>query len=85
MSDIFENQGGVSGPFVDAVAISPSDTEDLLQPTRALWVGAKGDVTITTVGGSTVYFAGYGPGWLPGRVRRVHATGTTATSMIGVW
>jgi hypothetical protein len=35
-----------SDPFTDATAITPSDTQDLAYPSRALYIGGSGDVTI---------------------------------------
>lgn len=65
--------------------IAPSDSTDLAQVTRALNVAAAGLVRVRTVGGDTadVYVAA-GVAF-PIRVRRVHATGTTATGIRGLW
>lgn len=82
--DFAHNTAGLSSPFEHAAAVTPSDSEDLGHLSRALWVGAEGDVTVVTGGGETVLFTG-ARGWLPGRIARVAATGTTATGIVAVW
>lgn len=74
-----------SNPFANCAVVTPSDSADLATESRALWVGVEGNVKITTIGGSTETFVAVPVGWFPGRVRRVWATGTTATSIIAVW
>lgn len=69
----------------DAAAITPSDSADLPQ-FSVVFVGAGGNVKVTTAQGSAVTFTGVNAGSvLPVRVRRVWATGTTATSMTAVF
>jgi hypothetical protein len=50
-----------------------------------LYIGTSGDVTVTTVGGNDVTFANVPVGVLPIRVKRVWATGTSATGIIAIW
>lgn len=65
-------------------AITPSDTDDLSRAIRCLWVGVAGDVRIDTPGGETVTLpAVVAGGWHPIRALKVHATGTTATTILG--
>lgn len=86
MVDTFQNQdSGIAGPFTHASAVTPHDANDLAFVTRAIWVGAAGNLVVTTLGGNQVTFTGFGPGWLPGRIQRVHASGTTATGLVAVW
>ena len=84
--DTFANQTpGISGPFLSAVAVTPHDSNELTHVTRALWVGTAGDLALVTQDGSAVTFANFGPAWLPGRIRAVKATGTTANDLVAVW
>lgn len=65
------------------IAVTPSDTVDLPEVCRRLNVAAAGTVRVTTLGGDTetVYIAAGVV--FPLVVTRVHATGTTATGIIG--
>jgi hypothetical protein len=77
----------LSEPAVNAAAITPSDTTDLTQFTRFLYVGGTGDITVNMAGsGATVLFKAVPVGVvLPIRVSRVLATGTTATNVVALW
>ena len=69
----------------DAAAVTPSDTADLPQ-FSVIFVGGAGNVKVTTAQGSAVTFSGLNAGTvLPVRVRRVWATGTTATLLTAVF
>ena len=69
----------------DAAAVTPSDTTDLPQ-FSVIFVGGAGNVKVTTAQGSAVTFSGLNAGTvLPVRVRRVWATGTTATLLTAVF
>lgn len=75
----------LTSPIVDGFAVTPSDGTDLPETTRALYVGGGGAVSCVLAGGTTLTFAGLLPGTvLPVRARRVRATGTTATSILGL-
>jgi hypothetical protein len=70
----------------NAAAVVPHNDNDLAQPTRALWVGGAGTVAVDTVGGQTVTFTGVPAGTLLRvAVRRVRATGTSATNILALW
>ena len=74
------------GPAHHAVAVTPNDGADLTDTTRALYVGAAGDVKVDMYGSGTVTFVGVTAGSvLPVRVDRVYSTGTTATSIVALW
>lgn len=68
-----------------AFAVTPSDSADI-NATRALYIGAAGDVAVVMADdASEVTFVGVTAGAiLPVRVSRVKATGTTATSIVGL-
>lgn len=76
---------GLESPITRAAEVAPDDATDLPYVTRALHVGAGGDLRVTLSGGTTVTFAGLSAGWHPIRVARVHATGTTAAGIVGAW
>lgn len=66
-------------------AITPNDGADLAVSTRALMVTTAGNVSVVTTSGDT----GVLPALQPGvqytiRARRVRATGTTATGIVGL-
>ncbi|WP_292079084.1 MULTISPECIES: spike base protein, RCAP_Rcc01079 family [Brevundimonas] len=76
------------GPARRAAAAAPSDTVDLTAYAKALYVGGAGNVRVLTVGaedGDAVTFANHPVGWLPVQVRRVLATGTTATQIVAAF
>ncbi|MFM9871991.1 MAG: hypothetical protein ACKVQS_00840 [Fimbriimonadaceae bacterium] len=75
---------GHQDPVFDAFAVTPSDTADLAQVTRGVYVGGAGALKVTLAGGSTVTFTGLTAGIWPFEVVRIFATGTTATGLIGL-
>lgn len=91
MADLFEQFPPLPDGLVrDGFEITPHDSTDFAQPTRALWVGGDGDVKVDLVGykgiPKTLTFKGAAAGsLLPFRIQRVYATGTTATDLIGVY
>lgn len=76
------------GPARRGAAVTPSDAADLTTYAKALYVGEAGNVRVLTVGaedGDAVTFANHPVGWLPVQVRRVLATGTTATQIVAAF
>lgn len=66
-------------------AITPNDSADLSLETNGLFVGGAGNVKVDLYDGSTVTLNGMLAGTIyPLRVKRVYATGTTATNLIGL-
>lgn len=50
MEDKFKDHiTGLTSPARDAVAITPSDTNDLTNPTRAIFVGVEGSLSVQMV------------------------------------
>lgn len=86
-----DNWGGkdtaIDGPAANGAAVTPSDSVDLANASRGLWIGGAGDVSVNFAGsGSSVVIAGVPAGTLlPLRVARVRATGTTATSIVALF
>lgn len=66
-----------------ATAVTPSDSDQLTPPSRAVYVGGAGDLAVQMAGGGTATFVGVAAGaTLPLCVDKVLATGTTATSVL---
>lgn len=86
MQDKYDTHAsGLESPATDAFAITPSDTQDLPQLTRALYVGGGGAAVVVLKSGAEVAFANLAAGSvLPARLRRVKATGTTATGLVAM-
>lgn len=69
-----------------AAAVSPSDTVDLANPARGLYVGVSGDVKVDMVGGGTVTLKAMAAGVIHFlRIKRIYNTGTTATNMVALY
>lgn len=69
----------------DARAITPSNSTDIL-PTRGLYVGGAGNVTVDMALGTPMTFVGVQGGTiLPIQVTRIYATNTTATSIVALY
>jgi len=72
-------------PAIGASAVTPNDSTDLSQPSRALFVGGAGNLTVDMTNGDNVVFTGVLAGSvLPFRVKRVYSTGTTATNIVAL-
>lgn len=85
MTDKFRNrESSLDSPARRAEAVTPNDAADLPNFSRALYVGEGGDIRLTTVGGDTVTLSA-ATGFLPICAARVHATGTSATSIVALW
>lgn len=68
-----------------AFAITASDTVNL-QNVAVVYVGGAGNIKVTTANGDVATFNGLNAGTvLPVQVLRVWATGTTATTLIGIY
>ena len=70
-----------------ASAVTTSNSTIYEQPTRALYVGAGGNITVDMAdGSSSILFVGVQGGTvLPIQVTRIYATGTTATSIVALY
>ena len=86
MPDRFQySTPSLSGPAAHAFAVTPNDSSDLSETTRAIYVGGAGSVTAVMASGASVTFASVPSGTtLPVRVTRVLATGTTASTIVGL-
>jgi hypothetical protein len=70
--------------FRNAVNVTPSDTDDI-EITKALYLGSSGDLKVDMADGSTVIFKSLTFGFMPLCVKRVYATGTTATDIVALY
>ena len=86
MPDRFQySTPSLSGPAAHAFAVTPNDSSDLSETTRALYVGTAGSVAVVMASGASVSFGTIASGTvLPVRVTRVLATGTTASAILGL-
>lgn len=89
-TDPFEGSSGVPNyPGRRAALIVPSDTVDLANATKAIYVGGAGDITVIMAGdgdnGAVQFKAPPIGTMLNIQARRVMATGTTATLLIAIW
>lgn len=82
----FEHYGAsLESPASSAEAITPSDVAPLATPSRSIYVGVTGDVSVVMLDGTTATFIGMVAGMAyPLRVSKVMATGTSATNLISL-
>jgi hypothetical protein len=74
------------GPFVNGVAVVPSDTVDLANVSLALHVGVGGTLSLNLLGtGAAVSFTCVAGELLPVRATRVLAAGTSASAITALW
>jgi hypothetical protein len=88
MPDAYQShQANLADPGFKAAAIAPHDTNDLPDIPRALYVGVGGDIVAICKNDTTsVTFKAVPQGSiLPVSVKRVLATGTTASQILGIW
>lgn len=72
-------------PALDAFAITPSDSTNFTDVARSIYVGVAGNIAVVTLAGNTVTFVGAAAGSvLPVAAKRVNATNTTATNLVGL-
>lgn len=77
---------GLTAPYNDAEEVTPSNTVDLSNTTRALYIGSQGTLRVRMAGsGNDVTFTLDKHELLPIRVTRVFATGTSATNIVALW
>jgi hypothetical protein len=83
MADPFASQTpGLESPASHLLAVTPSDSEDLEIASRGINVAASGTVRVTTIHDDTeTVFIAAGSAF-PLRVKRIWATGTTATGIV---
>jgi len=84
-----DNTQGRSAMFSarDAIVVTPSNSVDLTNVTRGLFVGSAGNLAVVMAGaGNTLVITGVPAGaFLPISVTRVNSTNTTATNIVAFW
>ena len=66
--------------------VIPSDSVNLTEISRSLYIGAAGDISVEMGDGTNLTFIAVPAGMiLPIQVKKVLATGTTATSIVAIW
>lgn len=87
MADLFANTTpSLTSPAMDGAMVTPDDGTDLSHVTRAIYVGASGDLSAELVSGAQVQFSGVPAGaMLPMRATKILATGTTANQIVALW
>lgn len=80
-------QVGDNNEYRNAVAVTPHDTNELANVTRAIYIGGgSGALKVDLVDSGTVTFSGLVTGTvLPVRAKKVYSTGTSATNIIALW
>lgn len=85
-ADAFAKDISQIGPARNAVAVTPSDSTDLPNVSRAIIVGGSGNVSVNMSGsGSAVVIAMNAGSIYPIAASRVLLTGTTATGIVALW
>jgi len=91
INNFSQNDSAIIAPFTRAVAITPSDTEDLAEITRGLNVhkgtgGSTTSINVLLSGDAEPVVMTFQVGFvIPLRIRRVYATGTDATVIVGLY
>lgn len=71
-----------SAPWWSVRDVTKSDSDDLKPVARGLYIGTGGDVSVEFVGGGSFTFKNVPDGTqIPAWVKRVNATGTTASDI----
>lgn len=86
MTDRFENRAqSLQAPASDGFEIVPNDSLDLVENSRAIYVGTGGAVSLVMASGSAVVLKNVAAGsLLPLRVKSIKATGTSAADIVGL-
>lgn len=86
MADKFSAHAeSLSSPPSHLMAVTPNDGQDLPHVSRGLNVLGTGTVRVTSAQGDTVTLTVAAGIVLPVRVRRIWATGTTATGIVAMY
>lgn len=81
-----ENEFGRIEPAEHAIAVVPSDVNNLARLTRGVYVGATGNLHVLMGSGQEITFTDIAAGVIhPIEIIRVYATGTTATNIVALW
>lgn len=76
---------GLESPLDNAETVVPSDATDLINTSRAIYIGQTGDLSVRMKGSTAaVTFTNLPVGLFPIRVDRVLGTGTTAGDIVAL-
>jgi hypothetical protein len=75
----------VDQPARRAVAITPDDNNDLNMTSRSLYVGGQGDITVVMADDTVAVLFPDVVGYNVLMVKRIMATGTTATGIVALY
>ena len=86
MADFFATYtDGIAAPARTMFAITPSDSTDLTNTPKAIYVGTAGTISMIGVGDTVAVSLTVQSGAIiPVRAKRVNATGTTAAGLVGL-
>lgn len=86
-ADKFSDVDSVMASARKAIAITPHDTNELANVTKAIWVGGAGNIVVILEDDSAaVTLVGVAAGTLlPLRAKIVKSTSTTATSLVALY
>lgn len=74
----------VGDPAKWGETVTPSDSINLVNPARSLYIGGTGALSVEMYGGGTQVFSAVPVGIFPVQVTRVNSTGTTATNIVAL-
>lgn len=80
-----EPQQRILSTMTGGAAVTPNDGADLSAPAKALWIGGTGNVKVDMIDGTTITLNSVPVGMLDVYVKRVYATGTTATNIVAMY
>ncbi len=72
-------------PAMHGEAVTPSDSAELTNVSRALIIGTAGNLTVVMADGTTLLITGCPAGVIPIRVKQVKSTGTAAVGITSIW
>lgn len=72
-----------NGQFAGGLATTGSNTTDLPFVAGGVYVGTAGNLKVQTADGSELTFVS-ASGFIPGMIRRIYVTGTTANNIIAL-
>lgn len=80
------NASGLDSPGEGHYAITPHDSTDFAISFRSVYVGGAGNIVVVANNGTAVTYVGVASGSIiPMRGKRVNATNTTATNLVGIY
>jgi AAA+ ATPase superfamily predicted ATPase len=72
--------------ITNIVAITPNDSTNLANATKAIYVSEISTVKIDTINDQTITLSNLAAGvWHPIQAKKIYSTGTVATGLLGSW